>query len=217
MSSPNAKASYSLWDRLLIRFHQRASHNHRIGRLLEALAPRIPEGARILDLGCGDMKLLAGLAASRRLGRCVGADIWAPRVAPPAGCEYTQIYPGRPLPWTGREFDVVLLIDTLHHADDPGHLLREAFAAGATVLVKDHLEYGTWSRTLLRLMDYVGNYGYGVSVPRRYFTQRTFTDLVARTAPERRCRMDIGLDLYRHLPVVRTVLSPKLHFIAELT
>jgi len=216
MSSPNARATYSLADRLLIRLHQRTSHGHRIRRLIDALAPRIPVGARVLDLGCGDMTLLAGLATQRRPSRCVGADIWQLRVQPPAGCDYVRIEPGQPLPWTHRDFDVVLLVDTLHHAQTPGQLLQQASAAGDTVLVKDHLEYGPWSRTLLRLMDFVGNYGYGVSVPRRYFTQRSFTDLVARVAPHRRCRMDVGLDLYDHLPVARTILSPKLHFIAEL-
>ena len=216
MSSPNARASYSLADRLLIRLHQRASHSHRIARLIAALAPRIPVGARVLDLGCGDMTLLAGLSARRRLSRCVGADIWQLRVQPPPGCDYVRTEPGKPLPWTSRDFDVVLLVDTLHHAEAPERLLEQALAAGGTVVVKDHLEYGPWSRTLLRLMDFVGNYGYGVSVPRRYFTHRSFTDLVARVAPDRRCRMDVGLDLYDHLPVARSILSPKLHFIAEL-
>src|SRR5262249_59948339 len=103
MSSPNARASYSLANRLLIRLHQRASHGHRIGRLIEALAPRIPVGSRVLDLGCGDMTLLAGLAAQRRLSRCVGADIWQLRVQPPPGCAYVRVQPRQPLPWTGRD------------------------------------------------------------------------------------------------------------------
>jgi SAM-dependent methyltransferase len=216
MSSPNARASYSFHDQLLIRLHRKASHSHRIDCLIEALAPRLPLGASVLDLGCGDMSLLAGLAARRRLRRSVGADIWAPRVAPPPGCEYVQIQPGKALPWSGREFDVVLLVDTLHHTAAPDHVLREALSAGAMVLVKDHLEYDHWTRTLLRLMDFLGNFGYGVSVPRRYFTQKSFAALVARIAPDRRCRLDVGLDLYDHLPLARTVLSPKLHFIAEL-
>ncbi len=216
MSSPNAKASYSLWDRLLIKFHQRASHHRRVGKLIEAIAPRIPVGARVLDLGCGDMSLLSGLALTCQLGECVGADIWPQKAAAPLGCRYVPIEPGQPLPWSMKDFDVVLLIDTLHHADDPTHLLGEAYQAGVKVIVKDHLEYGPWSRALLRLMDFVGNYAYGVSVPERYFTRDSFLSLVRRVDPAIHCRLDVGLNLYEHLPVVRNVLRPDLHFIAEL-
>jgi hypothetical protein len=217
MSSPNAKASYSLVSKLLIGIHQRVSHNHRISRLIEELQPRIPTGAAVLDPGCGDMKLLAGLGHRRELARCVGADIWPQRVCPPSGCEYVQIRPGGPFPWLEQEFDVVLLIDTLHHTDAPGLLLGQALAVGRKVVVKDHFEYGLWSRTLLRLMDVLGNFGYGVSIPKRYFTQQGFKELVARIAPGHRCRLQVGLDLYGHIPAARLLLPPALHFIAELS
>jgi hypothetical protein len=216
MSSPNARTSYDPLSKLLIRFHQRASHGRRVQQLVEALAPRIPVGARVLDIGCGDMTLLKGLADSCGLSRSVGADIWPMQVPPPAGCEYRQIYPRQPFPWKLREFDVVLLIDTLHHAEDQDHLLREALRTGTMVLVKDHFEYGTWSRMILKLMDFVGNYGYGVPLPDRYFTPKRFHTKVSTLAPEGECDLRVGLDLYGHLPIVRHQLQPKWHFIAEL-
>ena len=216
MSSPNAKTTYDPLSKLLIWFHQRASHGRRVRQLVQALAARIPVGARVLDLGCGDMSLLKGLAEARGLSRCVGADIWPLQVPPPPGCEYVQIEPGKPFPWAMKDFDVVLLIDTLHHAGDQDHLLREAVRTGAKVLVKDHFEYGPWSRVMLRLMDFVGNYGYGVPLPDRYFTRRRFHSLVEENAPETRCQVDVGLSLYDHLPLVRHILQRKWHFIAEI-
>lgn len=213
MSSPNAKASYSLLDRALIWFHRRASHGRRVRTLTDALAPRVPAGATLLDLGCGDLSLAAGLREARRLTRCVGADIWPLRSATPKGCEYLEIRPG-PLPFGDKSFDVVLLVDTLHHCDDAGGVLGEALRVGRKVLLKDHFEYGPWSRWVLQALDFVGNYAYGVPVPDRYFTRKSFRALADRLGA--RCRVDVGVDLYDHLSIMARLAPPELHFIAEL-
>ena len=68
---------------------------------------------------------------------------------------------------------------------------------------------------MLRLMDFVGNWGYGISVPERYFTREGFARLAAQQGLVI-TSLDCGLELYEHLPVVRTVLRPDWHFIAVL-
>jgi hypothetical protein len=68
---------------------------------------------------------------------------------------------------------------------------------------------------MLRLMDFVGNWGYGISVPESYFTREGFARLVAQQGIVI-TSLDCGLELYEHLPVVRTVLRPDWHFIAVL-
>jgi SAM-dependent methyltransferase len=216
VSSPNAKTGYDTLSKMLIWLHHRTSHGHRVQQLVKALAPRIPTGARALDIGCGDMTLVSGLAQACQMRGCVAADIWPLQVTPPQGCEYVQIEPGLPFPWADKEFDVVLLVDTLHHAADPAHLLHEASRTGNTVIVKDHFEYGLWSRNLLFMMDFVGNYGYGIPLPKRYFTPETFRDLLSANAPPAKCLLDIGLSLYDHLPLARLLLKPQWHFIAEI-
>ena len=72
-----------------------------------------------------------------------------------------------------------------------------------------------YSRTMLRVMDFVGNWGYGVSVPERYFTREGF----ARLAKEQHLvitAIDSGLDLYEHLPGMGKLLRPDWQFIAVL-
>lgn len=217
MSSPNAKASYTLWDRARIALHRRASHQHRVEVLLGTLAPRVPLGGSLLDVGCGDLRLAAGLKRERGLQRCVGADIWPLRQPPPEGLEYRQIASGAALPFGGAEFDAVTLVDTLHHAEEPGHLLREALRVGRRVLVKDHFEHGRVSRALLQLLDYLGNRAYGVPIPGRYFTPGSFATLVEQAGgPDLHCEVAAGLDLYAHIPLASLVLRPNLHFVACL-
>lgn len=214
MSSPRAKERYTRGERALIAFHQAASHGRRVKLLIDALGAHVPQGAALLDLGCGDLGIAAGLRASRALSRCVGADVWPARTAPPEGCEYREIALHGPLPWEARAFDVVLLVDVLHHAEQPETLLREALRVGARVLVKDHFEYGWPSRTLLRLLDWLGNRAYGVPVPGRYFSAASFDQLVAASGA--RARVEVGLDLYGHWPLVRLLVPPRLHFVAQL-
>ena len=104
----------------------------------------------------------------------------------------------------------------LHHTpENAARLLAEAGRVATNVLVKDHFEYGAYSRTMLRLMDFVGNWGYGVSVPDSYFTRDGFVRLAGEqdlviTA------LDCGMQLYEHLPVVRKALRPDWHFVAVL-
>ncbi len=214
MSSPRAKPSYTRADRALIALHQAASHGRRVKLLIDALGAHVPHGATLLDLGCGDLGIAAGLRRTRTLARCVGADVWPARTAAPEGCEYHEIALAGRLPWDTRAFDVVLLVDVLHHAEQPEALLCEALRVGARVLVKDHFEYGWPSRTLLKLLDWLGNRAYGVPVPGRYFTPARFDALVALSGA---CaRIDVGLDLYGHWPLIRLLVPPRLHFVARL-
>ncbi len=215
MSSPRARERYTVGERALIALHQTTAHGRRVRLLVDALAERVPRGATLLDLGCGDLGIADGLRQARALSRCVGADVWPARGATPAGCEYRQIALLGPLPWDARAFDVVLLADVLHHVERPDALLREALRVGARVLVKDHFEYGWPSRAVLRALDWLGNRAYGVPVPGRYFTPASFDDLVARLGA--RARIEPGLDLYGHWPFGRLLVPARLHFIAELT
>ena len=49
------------------------------------------------------------------------------------------IYDGRTLPFEAAAFDALIIVDVLHHADDPALLLREAArVARRSILIKDH-------------------------------------------------------------------------------
>jgi SAM-dependent methyltransferase len=95
-----------------------------------ALAALLPEGARVLEVGCGTGGLL--VAASRAGRSIVGADIatrWlvvarrrlADRglVIPLVGAEAER------LPWADASFDVVVADSVLEHLSDPSRALAE--------------------------------------------------------------------------------------------
>ena len=67
--------------------------------------------------------------------------------------------------------DYALMVDVLHHTDDPTILLREAARVSRRgVVVKDHDVVGLAARPTLRFMDWVGNAHHGVVLPYNYWT-----------------------------------------------
>lgn len=224
MSSPIAKSQKSAADRALIAAHQSLSHNHRISILADQFARRIAaldsKGATIelLDIGCGDMTLVDEVGSRMTCCKIQCADIHPclPEVVEtdPRWQRY-KVFDGRNLPYEDGRFDVAILSDVLHHVPPEMRLdlLRSAMRVAKRVIIKDHFEYGWVSRQMLRAMDFVGNFGYGVSVPDRYFDPSGF-DSMCKEAGMKIESMDVGLQLYAHLPIVRNVLSPKWHFFA---
>ena len=226
MSSPIAKRYKSEVDNALIAAHQRLSHGNRIELLADAFAVRIlnlvgltrGRQIQILDVGCGDMTLADALEARIKEAqiRCVDIHPFPTDLAKtdPRWNRYS-CFDGQQLPFEDRSFDVVMFSDVLHHvpADQRTTLLVNAARVGKFVIIKDHFEYGWWSRQALRAMDCVGNFGYGVSIPSRYFDHQQF---------EGQCdaaqldidQIDVGLRLYEHLPLLSKVLSPDWQFMA---
>ncbi|MFI0401589.1 MAG: class I SAM-dependent methyltransferase [Cyanobium sp.] len=223
MSSPIAKADKTGFDKALIATHQQLSHSHRIDCLVSVLGKRIKslnlsKPIRVLDVGCGDLTLSRGL-----LDQVEGIDLTCIDIHPPPLTsegldpiwQCYQQFDGSSLPFDEHAFDVVMFSDVLHHvpAGLVSPLLKSAARVGRFVLIKDHFEYGWFSRNMLRAMDFVGNYGYGVSVPKRYFSYDSFAATML-AAGLRIDDMDIGINLYDHLPFIRSVLSSKWQFVA---
>jgi hypothetical protein len=176
-------------------------------RIAMHIASLVPRGrARCLDIG-GDTALIEAIQehSSRTDWRCIDARESSLEAAK---------YDGRTVPFEEREFDIALLCDVLHRTPDRGaQLLAAAGRLARRVLVKDHFEYGSYSRTMLRVLDFVDNWGEGGSVPQHYFTREAFT----RLATEQQfviTALDCGLSLNEHLPVA--MLRPDSDFIAVL-
>jgi SAM-dependent methyltransferase len=114
----------------------------------------VPQGrARCLDIGWGDMTPPRPCkSASRTDWRCIDVHGLPVGFREDARWSKYRQFDGRRIPHADGEFDVALLCDVLHHApEDAAELLAEAGRVAKHVLVKDHFEYGTYSRTMLRL------------------------------------------------------------------
>jgi SAM-dependent methyltransferase len=165
----------------------------------------------MLDVGGGDWRLAAELMRRRADLAVRGLEV---SVRPGAAFP-VDVYDGKSFPFPDRSFDIVLLVDVLHHAEDPTVLLREASrVARQAILVKDHLADRFFALPTLRFMDRVGNARFGIALPHNYWPRRTwfgtFHSLGLRVSAWKN-----NLKLYP--PVLDWFFGKSLHFVAQLS
>src|SRR6267142_1373746 len=155
------------------RWHRAFVFERRARVLAEMLAAQIPQRASVLDIGCGDGTIGSLIAQLRPDIAIQGVEFL---VRP--GCKIAcHAFDGSSLPFLDASFDVCLLVDVLHHTQDPAILLGEAVrASGSFVLLKDHLDENFLDDAALRFMDWVGNRPHGVVLPYNYQSRKEWAE-----------------------------------------
>lgn len=192
------------------QLHETYVHGRRVAVLCEQFAGLLPRDATVLDVGCGD-GLLAALIQERRPDvRIRGIDVMVRKSTRIP----VEMFDGTMIPCGDRGVDAVMLVDVLHHAEEPEVLLRDAVRVAAkTILLKDHTTDGVFAGSTLRLMDWVGNSRHGVPLPYWYWTRQQWLDVAER--------LQLSIDVWRSdlrlYPWPATlVFDRSLHFIARL-
>ncbi|MGI9429044.1 MAG: class I SAM-dependent methyltransferase [Bythopirellula sp.] len=190
--------------------HEQNIARRRARVLSNHLASVIPQRATVLDVGCGDGEIACLVGQSRPDLTIRGVDVLVRSDTQIA----VEPYDGATLPGKDNSFDVVTLVDVLHHCDDPKAVLREAMrVARQAIVIKDHTRNGLAARQTLRLMDWVGNHRYGVALPYNYLSRAEWDCLFAELELKREQSRD-RLGLY---PWPLNMLFERgLHFVARL-
>ena len=195
---------------LLGRLHGDLVFERRTQVLSEQLTAVLPEGAEILDVGCGDGSIDRLIGELRPDVTISGTDLI---VRPQTHVPVTK-FDGTTLPHADRSKDVVMFVDVLHHTDDPEILLREARrVARKAVVLKDHTRDGLLAGPTLRFMDWVGNAPHGIPLPYNYWPERRWRDAFARIGLTPTVWLG-KLGLYP--PPAAWLFDRSLHFIAHL-
>ena len=195
---------------LTANLHEGYVHQRRVQRLGDLLAKFVPEGASVLDVGCGDGLLARRIGDLRGDIQIHGIDVLVR--------EKTHIpvrpFDGQTIPHGNGAVDVVLFVDVLHHTDDPMTLLREAArVAGRAVLIKDHTRDGLLAGSILRFMDYIGNAHHGVRLPYNYWPGRCWLGAFRELGLSVRSWQN---DLKLYPPFADWIFGRSLHFIVLL-
>lgn len=195
----------------LIEFaHSGYIEKRRVRSLTGHLSAILPKNVSVLDVGCGSGQLAWSINQRRADLAFTGIDVllrektWMPVGA----------FDGRTIPFESASMDVVMLVDVLHHADDPLFLLREAARVSRkTVIIKDHLLEGVCAESTLRFMDRVGNGRYGVALPGNYWRRREWQQAfvtIGMKSVEWRERLHLYPSIFDLL------FGRSLHFVAKL-
>jgi SAM-dependent methyltransferase len=152
--------------KLLDEIHAGYVHRRRVWVLGDHLARLLPDSGDVLDVGCGDGILTKLIAGKKPNVSIRGIDVL---VRQQTAIPVSQ-FDGTVIPFADASFEVVMLVDVLHHATNPLVLLREAERVSKKwILLKDHTRDGWLARSTLRFMDLVGNRRHNVLLPHNYW------------------------------------------------
>jgi methionine biosynthesis protein MetW len=120
---------------------------------MQAIAQLVPQGSRVLDLGCGDGALLAHLQQTRGCsGYGVEIDDRNVQACVQRGVNVLQLNLNDGLSQFGdQSFDVVLQIDTLQHLRNAEVVLRETVRVGR-IGIAAFPNFGHWPNRLSVLL-----------------------------------------------------------------
>lgn len=158
---------------MLAAVHDKLVFGRRVRRLAAVIAERLPDGARVLDVGCGSGDLAVLIMQKRPDVVIEGIDVLVrPDTAIPV-----HAFDGAHIPFGDNAFDAAIVVDVLHHTDDPEAVLAEIARIAPMVIIKDHLRDGIAANTTLRFMDWVGNAAHGVRLPYNYLSRKEWTNI----------------------------------------
>ena len=192
------------------RCHRAFVFQRRTRVLAELLASRIPQGASVLDVGCGDGTIAGRIAQLRPDISIQGVEVM---VRPNCKVE-CRLFDGSKLPYPDASFDLCLFVDVLHHTQNPAILLREAVRVTRDfVLLKDHVDENILDDVTLRFMDWVGNRPHGVVLTYNYQSRKQWAAHFSTCGlKEETWKQDVPLYPWPF----QMVLGRKLHFISLL-
>lgn len=145
----------------------------------------------VIDVGSGDGYLGAVLQTYRPATRVVGVETQVRQLTRP-GFE-PVVFDGRHLPFPDRAFDVAVLSNVLHHADDQPALFAEVCrVTRQRVVIKDHLAASTLDHWKLAVLDILGNRRFGADTQGDYLDRAGWNALFA-AVPRARAQWYEGL------------------------
>jgi SAM-dependent methyltransferase len=149
-----------------------------IGRLMPPVGSRDVD---VIDVGSGDGYLGAVFQTFRPRTRVIGVETHVRELTLP-GFE-PVVFDGLHLPFPDQHFEIALLSNVLHHADDQRALLAETCrVTRRRVIVKDHLARHSLDRWKLAALDIAGNRRFGADTQGEYLDRDQWEAMFATIA-----------------------------------
>jgi len=114
-----------------------------------------------------------------------------------------------------KKYDYCLINDVLHHMDIENEsliedTLKKLLGVAEIVIIKDHFQYGVISNMIIRFMDFLGNYFNDVKIPKKYYDQKTFDDLINKINA---VVIEANVSIKLYPPFLIFMSNPDYHFV----
>lgn len=147
----------------------------RAGKIVDMFEGQIKEGQSVIDIGMGN-GLIASIVKKRFKADVIGADV----------IDYNEsditmkIFDGKNLPFKDNEFDVAIIIETLHHCDDPIQILREAKRVAKKVIILEDVHVSRIHKMIMNFYDFMMNVRHGVNTPFNFRSHKEWMGIFER-------------------------------------
>ena len=159
---------------MIKQIHEKIFRKSRDGALTDNLIRMIPKNTTLLDIGCGDGRLDHYIISRRPDVSIKGID---PIIRKKTYGDVTK-FDGKTIPFDEGSFETVMLVNVLHHADEPRELFKESVRVSSKyLLIKDHIAEGLFAWQTLCFMDWVSNKKHGVNLPYKFLTRDEWAKL----------------------------------------
>ena len=195
---------------LIKTLHQKLVFTRRAEILSSKLISFIPDGASVLDIGCGDGKI--GLLLKQKNSSIA---IQGLEISPRPNCFIEcKKFDGLSIPFKNSSTDVCVLVDVLHHTLYTKELLEETCRVSRKyVLIKDHLCENQLDFITLKVMDWIGNRPHGVKLVYNYLSHARWLEYFSS------CQLTV-VEWSKKIPLypfpVNKIAGRNLHFVALL-
>lgn len=155
-------------ENLAVKAHRKMVMDRRVHQISINISDIIPEDVvSVLDVGAGTGEMAQAIESFRPELIFSGVDVY---IRPKTFIPVVK-YDGTVLPFDDNSYDAVIIVDVLHHCNDPVYVLKEcARVAKRWVIIKDHVSDGIFDSKVLAFMDWVGNRAHGVVLPYNYLS-----------------------------------------------
>jgi hypothetical protein len=170
----------------------------------------------LLDYGCGKMDFTFFLKKNNVIKKAICVDDYKldQKINKYNWLKYINLSFNK-VKFKDSQFDVSIVIDVLHHIgiDKCGPILKKIYKSSKFIIIKDHFEYSHFSRQILRLADWYGNYGTSIKIPKKYFNEKKWQLLLKKYKLK---QIKLIKNVKQHTGLFSIILPPRHHFISIL-
>jgi len=166
----------------------------------------------ILDFGCGSMEISKKLEKLSFVENIVGVDTFESKFKTKKMqyIQYDEFFNKNK-----KKFDMIIAVDVLHHIgiSRAFKTLKKLSKFSKNIIIKDHFEFGFFSRQLLRFVDFYANYAYDVNIPKEYFDYVSWKKTIKKS---RLKEVELIKSFQQHDGVFNIILNKRHHFVSHL-